>query len=70
MDVKVHCKCGQRYRFEVEPENGKLPMPVYCPACGADGTKQANSFIQLASVFGTTGKTQRIELKKPGPETR
>lgn len=51
MEVKVHCKCGQRYRFEVEPVESRLPVPVFCPACGADGTTEANSFIQLDSVF-------------------
>lgn len=59
MDIKVHCRCGQRYRFEAEPEDGKLPLPICCPACGADGTAEANSFIQLATLlWGSDWKTR------------
>jgi hypothetical protein len=43
--VKVQCDCGQRYAFEVEPVNSRMPTPVTCPVCGADGTAAANEVI-------------------------
>jgi hypothetical protein len=45
MTIKVECDCGQRYAFEVEPINKRMPAPVACPACGADGTAAANAMI-------------------------
>ena len=43
--IKIHCACGQRYAFEVEPVNGQVASPVACPACGADGSAAANAAI-------------------------
>ncbi len=43
--VKIFCVCGQKYAFEIEPLNGRMPFAVECPACGEDGTPQANQFI-------------------------
>lgn len=51
--VKIQCGCGQRYSFEVEPVDGRLPSPVACPVCGADGTAAANAVI-AQSVPGQT----------------
>ncbi len=48
--VKIRCECGQPYAFEVEPVRGKMPSPVKCPSCGADGTAKANEII--ARSFG------------------
>ena len=50
--IKIDCECGQRYAFDVEPVNGRMPSAVACPACGVDGTIAANEFItrQLAPV--------------------
>lgn len=45
MPIKVLCGCGQKYAFDVEPVNGRMPMPVACPVCGADGTAAANEII-------------------------
>src|SRR5947199_9756819 len=47
--VKIQCGCGQRYAFDVEPVNGRMPGPVACPVYGADGTSAADSVI-AASV--------------------
>jgi hypothetical protein len=51
MEVKVSCGCGTNYKFDVEPVNKRMPWPVNCPSCGADGTAQANDTIrqQLAA---------------------
>ena len=43
--VKIFCACGQKYSFEVQPHNGWMPVPVFCPVCGRDGTPEANQFI-------------------------
>jgi hypothetical protein len=43
--VKVECDCGQRYAFDVEPVHGRMPAPVACPVCGADGTAKANAIL-------------------------
>src|SRR4051812_44194264 len=43
--VKVECDCGQRYAFDVEPVHGRMPAPVACPTCGADGTPKANAIL-------------------------
>jgi len=46
MELKVECDCGQRYKFDVEPVHGRMPFPVNCPTCGADGTAKANALLQ------------------------
>jgi|DewCreStandDraft_2_1066082.scaffolds.fasta_scaffold00050_40 hypothetical protein len=43
--VKVQCPCGARFAFEVEPVEGRLPVPVHCPECGADATGLANAAL-------------------------
>ncbi|HKW30223.1 MAG TPA: hypothetical protein VJT54_12870 [Verrucomicrobiae bacterium] len=45
MPVKIQCGCGQRYAFDIEPFCGRMPFPVACPVCGADGTGAANEVI-------------------------
>src|SRR5580698_4475563 len=45
MELKVLCNCGQKYKFDVEPVHGRMPFPVNCPACGADGTQFANNLL-------------------------
>ena len=51
MEVKILCPCGAKYKFDVEPLYGKLPGPVSCPVCQADGTALGNEIItqQLGS---------------------
>lgn len=57
--IKIDCECGQRYAFEVEPLNGKMPSAVTCPCCGADGTPAANDSISR-QLFPTKPVTQPI----------
>lgn len=45
MEVKVVCDCGQKYKFDVEPVNGQMPVKVNCPVCHADGTAAANIIL-------------------------
>src|SRR5437879_2427648 len=39
----------QRFAFDVEPINNRLPSPVECPACGTDNTEPANTFLSQVS---------------------
>lgn len=43
--VKITCVCGQKYAFDVQPRHGRMPAPVFCPACSRDGTTDANQFL-------------------------
>jgi hypothetical protein len=43
--IKVECACGQHFAFDVEPVDGRIPSPVVCPVCGADGTAAANAIL-------------------------
>ena len=43
--VNIYCACGQKFSFDVQPVDGRMPFPVACPACGQDGTPQANQVI-------------------------
>ena len=36
IELRVQCDCGQKYKFEVEPVNGRVPYPIACPACGTE----------------------------------
>ncbi|MEJ0088641.1 MAG: hypothetical protein WDM80_02660 [Limisphaerales bacterium] len=58
--VKIYCACGQKYAFEVEPADNRMPVMVACPVCGRDGTEEANRF--LVKIF--KGKTQPIPPPK------
>ncbi len=51
IELKVHCDCGQKFKFDVEPVNNRMPVPVACPVCGADGTGKANDLLQQMTVF-------------------
>jgi hypothetical protein len=45
--IKVECpSCGQKYAFDVEPVHGRMPAPVACPVCAADGTSAANEILR------------------------
>lgn len=46
MEIKIECGCGTRYKFEIEPVGGRMPSGVNCPACGVDGTNQANEVMR------------------------
>lgn len=49
MEIKIECGCGTKYKFDVEPVNGRMPVLVTCPSCGANGTTDANQ--QIAKKF-------------------
>jgi len=58
--VKIYCACGQKYAFDVQPADTRMPVPVACPVCGRDGTEDANRFL----VRVLKGKTQPIPPPK------
>jgi septal ring factor EnvC (AmiA/AmiB activator) len=58
--VKIFCACGQKYSFEVRPVDNLMPVPVACPVCGRDGTRDANGF--LAKILNA--KTQPLPPPK------
>src|SRR5580704_13732609 len=45
MELKVICNCGQKYKFDVDPVHGRMPFPINCPVCNADGTPIANGLL-------------------------
>src|SRR5712671_3202077 len=45
MEIKIQCGCGTKYKFDVEPANGRMPTRVQCPSCSADGTTDANQIL-------------------------
>lgn len=50
MEIKIQCGCGTKYKFDIEPVNGRMPVLVTCPSCGANGTTDANQ--QIAQALG------------------
>lgn len=46
MQIKILCACDTKYAFDIEPVHGRMPAPVNCPTCGADGTEAANDLIR------------------------
>lgn len=45
MEIKIRCDCGQKFKFDAEPADGRMPWEVNCPVCGASGTDKANRII-------------------------
>jgi hypothetical protein len=54
--IKIFCVCGQKYAFEVHPDNGRMPVAIVCPVCQRDGTEEANRIITKI----LNGKTQPL----------
>jgi len=66
LSVKIQCGCGQRYIFDVEPDNGHMPTTVACPACGTDGTAAANAAItQALAASPAPAPTGSLRLNVP-----
>jgi hypothetical protein len=64
MELKVLCNCGQKFKFDVEPVNGRMPFTVSCPTCGQDGTASANTLLAQA---GLVPPSSSISLPPPQP---
>jgi hypothetical protein len=63
LTLKIECECGTRFKFDVEPVDGKMPVEVYCPHCGLDGTDQANA--QITAILAGKPPPPKIEVPKP-----
>lgn len=70
MEIKILCGCGAKFKFDVEPVNGRSPGPVHCPACGQDRTEETNVLIgqQLAGSVAAAPAAPRISVSAaPAP---
>jgi uncharacterized protein YxjI len=52
MELKIVCGCGTKFKFDVEPVNGRMPVAALCPNCGSNCTTDANQ--QIAQKLGST----------------
>ena len=50
MNLKVKCSCETKFSFDVEPVDGRMPVAIFCPKCGADATELANQAILQSSA--------------------
>jgi len=62
MNIKIQCRCGTKFAFDVEPVDGRMPAAVQCPVCGADGTEDANAAIHAQSA------PVRVRVASPASE--
>ena len=67
--VKIQCGCGQRYAFDVEPVNDRMPGAVACPVCGADGTSAADSVIIQSLAAQAPVAAARVGTARLRPAT-
>lgn len=63
LTLKIECECGTRFKFDVEPVEGRMPVEVFCPHCGLDGTDQANR--QMEALLAGKPPPPKIEVPKP-----
>jgi hypothetical protein len=77
MELKVVCQCGQKYKFDVEPVDGRMPFTVNCPVCNIDGTMAANALISgqpgialpaMASPPPIAPVSSRLKINRPATE--
>ena len=67
--IKIQCPCGQKYAFDIEPVDERMPLPVACPVCGADGTAAANQIIaQHLPAQAAPASGLRIPGRSAAPE--
>ena len=66
MEIKIQCGCGTKYKFDVEPVNGRMPTKVQCPSCSADGTTDANQILAQKLPYVPRAPVQLIE-SSPAP---
>src|SRR5689334_8796028 len=62
MEIKVQCQCGTKFKFDVEPVHGRMPMPVNCPECASDRTADANQFITQNAAALTAAVTHAVPV--------
>lgn len=67
MEIKIHCDCGQKIKFDAEPVNGRMPWEVTCPVCGASGTAKANHVIAQLSQSSPLAPIGSVSSAPPAP---
>src|ERR1051325_10583837 len=70
MEIKVQCSCGQRYAFEVEPVDGRMPVEILGPVCGVDGTELTTGQIreQLPTAnAGINSEAPKLRISRTAP---
>jgi hypothetical protein len=67
LELKIQCAgCGQKYKFDVEPVNGRMPWAVQCPVCKADGTETANAALAGIMPEGSSRAASAVRVSS-GP---
>ena len=66
MLIKVTCPCSARFEFEVEPVNGRMPVALACPKCGADATELANAAIRSQTQSSPRPGTVAVRVVRVG----
>lgn len=72
VEVKIHCGCGARYKFDVEPLHGLMPAKVNCPVCGVDGTEAGNALLReklAPAAPPPPAPATDVEVIPPAPRT-
>ena len=64
MEIKLECDCGTKFKFDVEPVHGRMPVPVACPECANDRTPQANQFIAQNSAALSAAVTHTVPVAR------
>lgn len=65
MEIKIECGCGTKYKFDVEPVNGRMPVGIVCPNCGSSGIADANQ--QIAQKLGSAPPAYAPPPAAPAP---
>src|SRR5688500_18094507 len=63
MEIKVFCNCQAKFKFDIEPVNGRMPVPVKCPVCGQDATENAN--VAIAQKLAETQAAAPVAIPAP-----
>jgi len=65
--VKILCACSQKYAFDVEPAQGRMPFTVQCPICKADGTAAANEILARTLPPAPVAASAPVHSLQPAP---
>lgn len=60
VEIKIQCSCGSRYKFDVEPVNGRSPSDAACPNCQASWTEYINATIAQSQGPAVTPRATSV----------
>lgn len=69
MEIKILCECGVKFKFDVEPRDGRSPGPVHCPSCGKDQTAATDEKIREQLGPAPAEEKKRISISVAGPSS-